>query len=85
MDRGAWWAIVHGVAESDTTEQLSMTTRQDSSHIYYWKWFQPPPPTLIVQFHKLNKALCYKKRGYFPLCPLRDFRLPLGCQHLRAK
>ena len=27
MDRGAWWAIVHGVAESDGTEQFSLSIK----------------------------------------------------------
>ena len=29
-DRGAWWGTVHGVTESDTTEQLS-TAQQENT------------------------------------------------------
>ena len=28
IDRGAWWATVHGIAESDTTDQLSTAMRK---------------------------------------------------------
>ena len=35
MDRGAWWATVHGVArESDTTSQLNTTISTSILHIF---------------------------------------------------
>ena len=33
MDRGAWWATVHGPTESDTTEQLSTARSTLSSRL----------------------------------------------------
>ena len=37
MDRGTWWAIVHEVAESDTSEKLKMDRRTDKSdHTGWW-------------------------------------------------
>ena len=49
MDRGAWWAAVHGARELDTAERLStykslgitltpLSTEEAQSQIIY-KWF----------------------------------------------
>ena len=30
MDRGAWWTVVHGIAESGMAERLTLPTRASS-------------------------------------------------------
>ena len=35
MDRGAWWAIIHGVAELNTTEHLSKKKKKKTVQIKF--------------------------------------------------
>ena len=40
MDRGAWWATIHGVAEEmDTTEQLHNNKLQIQEHLLRARYF----------------------------------------------
>ena len=42
MDRGAWWATVHGVTESDRTEHACLTSLT-SSHVMWCIYTQEVP------------------------------------------
>ena len=49
MDRGAWWATVHGVAESDMTEQLT--------HFIYVANY----PSMVAQVGHIRRCICVFK------------------------
>ena len=49
MDGGAWWAAVHGVAESDTTERLHfhILEKEMATHSSVLAWRIPGTGSLV--------------------------------------
>ena len=59
MDRGAWWDMVHGIAESDPTEA--------AEHMYYY--YAPKIGTSMKQTSDLEMP---PASSYFRVCGSAD-------------
>ena len=57
MDREAWHTAVHGVAESDTTEQLNWTELIQSRSIVAWGWGRRPKRSVRDRLQRHTKKL----------------------------
>ena len=56
--RGAWWARVHGVAESDTTEWLSTPQHSSVYILIQNSQFIPTPQHFLFGNHKFVFYIC---------------------------
>ena len=67
MDRGAWWATIHGVTESDTTERL---------HFHFslgGRWLPSDVPHLARKNHPFEVSPIISHFGFFKVDE-KDFK-----------
>ena len=74
MERGAWWVIVHGVAESDMTEHASHVYTHTHTHTYTHRGGQLGSDH-ISQYNKLN----YRAGAWTMLELTFTFQYDLDC------
>ena len=63
MDRGVWWATVHGVAESDTAEHTC--TQGDRMHRIFFAFYTFSPFEIIVDSHAVARNSTERSRVSF--------------------
>ena len=63
MDRGAWRATIHGVAELDVTEQLALSLSYVHTHTHTYTLFQLLSIIQLLQDTELS-SLCYAVGPY---------------------